>query len=206
SKTRSAPASDSTFAAMPPPAPDPTMQTSYVFGWRMTCIVHLVSRILTLGHVGWVGQIGWLGRVAWVRWGGEWPDLRDLPDLSDLRDLSDLLPAARPRGRRTRTNGQGMGQGDRFGRDRVAVQDLQQQPHGALADRAHGLGDGRQRGIDAAGKPDVVEADEGQVERHAQTPALGRLHDAHCHLVVEAEDRRRRFAPAQEPFGAGRAR
>src|SRR6266850_4071378 len=32
SMTTSAPASHSTFAAMPPPAPEPTMQTSYVFG------------------------------------------------------------------------------------------------------------------------------------------------------------------------------
>src|SRR5206468_844597 len=30
--TTSAPASQSTFAAIPPPAPDPTMHTSYVFG------------------------------------------------------------------------------------------------------------------------------------------------------------------------------
>src|SRR3954467_11727833 len=38
SMTTSAPASQSTFAAMPPPAPDPMMQTSYVFGCRITCI------------------------------------------------------------------------------------------------------------------------------------------------------------------------
>src|ERR1051326_8161113 len=37
SRTTLAPASHSTFAAMPPPAPDPTIQTSYVSGRLMIC-------------------------------------------------------------------------------------------------------------------------------------------------------------------------
>src|SRR5439155_25058606 len=46
--TTSAPASHSTLAAIPPPAPEPTIQTSYVFGCRITCItgksvLHLAS-------------------------------------------------------------------------------------------------------------------------------------------------------------------
>src|SRR3954469_5623723 len=36
--TTSAPASQSTFAAMPPPAPEPTIQTSYVLDCRMICM------------------------------------------------------------------------------------------------------------------------------------------------------------------------
>src|SRR6267142_2916745 len=36
SMTTSAPASHRTLAAIPPPAPDPTMHTSYVLDWRMT--------------------------------------------------------------------------------------------------------------------------------------------------------------------------
>ena len=37
--TTSAPASVSTFAAMPPPAPEPTTQTSKTFRLRMICTV-----------------------------------------------------------------------------------------------------------------------------------------------------------------------
>jgi len=38
SSSTSAPASASTLAAMPPPAPEPTMQTSQVFDGVSTCI------------------------------------------------------------------------------------------------------------------------------------------------------------------------
>src|SRR5439155_7548680 len=38
SSRTSAPASARTLAAMPPPAPDPTMHTSYTFGCRMICM------------------------------------------------------------------------------------------------------------------------------------------------------------------------
>ena len=38
-----APASVSTWAAMPPPAPEPTTTTSYVFGLAFTCAMYLLA-------------------------------------------------------------------------------------------------------------------------------------------------------------------
>ena len=82
---------------------------------------------------------------------------------------------------------------------------LPQQTHGPFADRPHRLRDRRQRRVDTPRESDVVEADDRQIERHAQAPPARRLDRAHRHLVVEAEDRCRRIAAAEQPLGADRA-
>src|SRR5262245_46285099 len=47
SMTTSAPASHRTLPAMPPPAPEPTMQTSYTLPGRMICTAPPEPRILS---------------------------------------------------------------------------------------------------------------------------------------------------------------
>ena len=65
-------------------------------------------------------------------------------------------------------------------------------------------------GSSVAREADVVEADEGEIVRDAQLAASCRVDDAHRHLVVEAEDRRRRVpcvrAAARRPPRRTRSR
>src|SRR6185503_5588282 len=82
-------------------------------------------------------------------------------------------------------------EGHRFGRARVAAEDLQQQTHAALADFPHRLRDGRQRWIEIPRKADVVEAHHREVLGHPDTTPARRLHHADRHLIVETEHRGR---------------
>ncbi len=78
-----------------------------------------------------------------------------------------------------------------------ALDDGEQQVDGAHTDLAHGLADRRQRWREVARRRQVIEADHGQVFRHANTQIAAGGQHAQRHLVAEAERRGRRGCVAQ---------
>ena len=103
--------------------------------------------------------------------------------------------------RRARTDDQLVRQRDRGRRRHAPAQDAQQQPHRAVADVAHRLRDRRERRVDVARKPDVVESHDRQMTRHSDAAAPRRVDHADRHLVAEAEDRGRRLGMVEQLLG-----
>src|SRR5437879_9138323 len=68
-----------------------------------------------------------------------------------------------------------------------AVHDFDEHSHRLATDVTHRLCERRERGIGIPGKPDVVEADDGDIFGNFQTARPDTPHRAQSHLVVRAE-------------------